>query len=739
MKTLSLVCLAVFGALPALSQHQSARQVLDLDGNWDIADSLSATDIPSTYSHKAPVPGLAHSATPGFPDVDLFDSREVIANRIPRGEMPADALDHLATPAGNPHQNRNYFWYRTAFHAPAQRAHAELRIDKAQFGAAVWLNGKKLGEHLPCFSAAIFDASNSIHWSGRNELIVRVGAHPGVLPANVNAGTDFEKNRWTPGIYDDVSVVLSDNPAVETIQVAPRVSPAEIVVQTKLKNYGNHPAQFDLRQRVHPWRETGTVAQASEHLTLAAGEERAVTQAIRLPNAKLWSPEQPNLYMLETATGGDSSSTRFGMREFRFDTATRRAYLNGKPYYMRGSNITLHRFFEDPESGTLPWNEQWTRKLLVDIPKKMGWNSFRFCIGPVPEKWLDIADEAGLLIQNEYFVWIGRPSWHARRYTKTFDADEMIGEYSEWMRDNWNHPSVAIWDANNESWYPDFKAKIIPAVRPLDLSHRPWENSYNAPDGPDDPVEDHPYEFQSQSNNFTMEDLEKRGGGERSTATIPTGHAMILNEYGWLWLNRDGSPTELTKELYPKLLGPNATADQRLDTNAYDLAGISEFWRAYRKYAGILHFVYLTGCDSKGFTCDNFLDPRTLKLNPYFEKYMSNAFQPLGVYVNFFHPKLETHSTQTFEVMMVNDKDEPVSGDLTLALQNAAGKTLARQTKPFSLRDLGAETYVIDFPVPAGSGKAWLTATAKATHGYARAPVISRRHVELVEAGGAAK
>ena len=37
------------------------------------------------------------------------------------------------------------------------------------------------------------------------------------------------------------------------------------------------------------------------------------------------------------------------MREFRFDTATRRAYLNGKPYFLRGSNITLHRFFEDPQ------------------------------------------------------------------------------------------------------------------------------------------------------------------------------------------------------------------------------------------------------------------------------------------------------------------------------------------------------------------------------------------------------
>ena len=124
------------------------------------------------------------------------------------------------------------------------------------------------------------------------------------------------------------------------------------------------------------------------------------------------------------------------------------------------------------------------RKLLVEIPKQMHWNTFRFCIGPVPDKWLDIADEAGLLIQNEYFVWTGHElARHGkRRYTST--PTQMIREYREWMRDNWNHPSVAIWDANNETWDPMFGDKIIPAVRGLDLSNRPWENSYKPPGGP---------------------------------------------------------------------------------------------------------------------------------------------------------------------------------------------------------------------------------------------------------------
>ena len=88
-----------------------------------------------------------------------------------------------------------------------------------------------------------------------------------------------------------------------------------------------------------------------------------------MPGAELWSPENPFLYELETSTGGDSVFTRFGVREFRFETATKRAYLNGKVYFLRGSNITLHRFFDDPQCRALPWDESWVRKLLIDIPK----------------------------------------------------------------------------------------------------------------------------------------------------------------------------------------------------------------------------------------------------------------------------------------------------------------------------------------------------------------------------------
>jgi hypothetical protein len=723
-----LMRLALLSLLSLATLSAAGRSTLSLDGTWQIADSKDGSAIPTRFEHTAPVPGLAHSSTPAFPDVDQFESRQLLQNRVAQKIAPPSVL---VEGAGRSLQERNWFWYHRTFRVPERRRVATLRINKAQFGAAVWLNGHKIGEHLPCFSAAVFDVTAHLNWTGENDMVVRVGAHPGVLPPTANYGTDFEKNRWTPGIYDSVSLALSDGPVIESIQAAPRLAESAVLIETILRNPATTPATVTLSHRIHGWKGTATAgASAPQKLTLAPGETKTVTETVRIPNAKLWTPETPNLYVIETSTGGDSVSTRFGMREFRFDTATRRAYLNGKVYFLRGSNITLHRFFEDPVSGTLPWDEAWVRKLLVDIPKRLHWNAFRFCIGPAPERWYEIADEAGLLIQNEYFVWTGR-GWHGAANQVHFDAPSMIAEYKEWMRDTWNHPSVAIFDANNETWDPMFGEQIIPAVRPLDLSHRPWENSYNQPQGPDDPVEDHPYEHHHMATGrepFSMTTLE--GPGLKGQNAM-TGHAMILNEYGWLWLNRDGSPTELTKTLYPLLLGPNSTAAERLELNAYLLAGLSEYWRAYRHYAGVLHFVYLMSSDPLGYTADHFRDVRKLELQPHFEEYMGNAFRPLGVYLSFWHPAVAAGSTRELPVMMVNDTWRRAAGTLTLQLESEDGQVAAARKVDFELAPLGQQTYTVGFSFPARTGRFLLKAIAAPSDAAFDGPTVSRRKVEL--------
>ena len=144
-------------------QARADRLTLSLDGVWQIADSTSATALPESFSHTVAVPGLANLARPAFPNVDAFSSREHLANLIRSKLAPEEWLTNYW--AGKVDQERNYFWYEKEFRAPAQKAVALLRINKAQFGTAVWLNGQKLGDYAGCFTASHFSLGSVLKWS----------------------------------------------------------------------------------------------------------------------------------------------------------------------------------------------------------------------------------------------------------------------------------------------------------------------------------------------------------------------------------------------------------------------------------------------------------------------------------------------------------------------------------------------------------------------------------------------
>ena len=721
----------------------AARTIVSLDGTWQIEDSIAADRMPRTFGHKVPVPGLAHSASPAFPDVDRYQTGQLLSALVSQGRYDAEAYKKLGDIRGIPQQKRNYFWYRRQFQAPPRAAVAMLKINKAQFGAVVYLNGIMVGEHLSCFTAVSLDVTRAIRWDGPNELVIRIGAHPGVLPSTVSAGTDFEKNLWTPGIYDSVSLMTMDNPVIATTQVAPRLAGAgnpvpSILVQTELSNHSDRAITTSLSQRVFEWKSGRAASQdVSMTVRLSAGETKLVRQTVPIADARLWSPEDPFLYRLETHTAGDAAQTRFGMREFHFDTVTQRAYLNGRPYFLRGSNIALHRFFEDPQSGTLPWNEAWLQRLLVTIPKQLHWNSFRFTIGPVPDRWLEIADENGLLIQNEYAVWVGSPIWTTWR--SAYDVKQMTSEYAEWMRDGWNHPSVVIWDASNESWLPELTAKVLPAVRALDLSGRPWENSYNEPGDPNDPVEDHNYftealqgvfDASKGGKQFEIADLEWMDGPASNPFT-KSAHAKILNEYGWLWLNRDGSPTLLTDKVYPKLLNGQAdTTENRRALYARLLGGETELWRAYRRYAGVMTFPYLSTSARDGFTADQFVDLAKLELEPGMARALEQAFKPLGVYLNFWQPSLDAGTTRAYTIHMVNDEDRPRTGKLRLSFKDGGGRESVAGERGFALPALGAQSYTMMVAAPAVAGRYTVQAIAQPADDASN-PTISTRDVAI--------
>lgn len=715
MQKLLLILSSVFLALPINAQ----REIVNLNGVWDIEESISASKVPSKFTHQVEVPGLANMASPNFEGVDKFYSKEYYSNYWAKPTLVKLDINPDTMKIGYSFQKRNYLWYRRSFESRPGYEAVILKINKAQFGTMVLVNGKKAGEYNGCFSAQYCNITSLLKKKGQNEVIIRIGAHPGVLPPSVPAGNDFEKRHWTPGIYDDVSVIFTNYPYIETLQVAPDIHKNEIVVQTVVVS-GPRNGQVKLSAKITEWKSGKEVADATNDFTADGSPKSTFTFRMAIKDAKLWSPDNPFLYNLSITTGSDNVKTRFGMREFRFDTPTKRAYLNDKLIFLRGSNITLHRFFDDSLCMRHPWEEKWVRKLLTDLPAKYNWNSFRFCIGPVPDKWFDIADELGLLIQNEYFIWSYRPYW---------DRNILKGHLTDWMKDCWNHPSVAWWDINNET-RETILTELISELRPLDLSGRAWDNGYNLPEGDNDPVEDHNYKFYSSVFGGPSWNQQKfqDGMAEKTTnAPHPTAHACILNEYGWLWLKRDGQATLLTSPVYDSI-ARGYTNQQRQELYAYLLAAETEYFRAHRNYAGVLHFDYLTGDFKGAITGDIFKNPETLEPVKVFDDYFTEIFKPLGVYVNYFPAEVKPGSEAEVPVMIVNDEYRRISGNIEMKLFGNSDNEISESVVPFTVANLSQNTYKLKLNMPEKEGLYWLYTYAVQSDG---SKTLCRRKVNI--------
>ena len=209
------------------------RVETSLNGKWEIEESWDAVQ-PKRFTHTIEVPGLVITAQPEFKDPDNYKTAQYLKNSFviqQQGETPG--IDTVKR--GINYQPRNWYWYRKEVTLPSVTEVCLLRINKAQFGFEAWVNGKKAGSYLGCFSAVVFDISELVK-KGENTIVIKVGAHPNMLPEEVCFGSDFEKIRWQAGIYDDVSLIQTNSPYIETIQIAPDIHTSEAMVQTVIIN-----------------------------------------------------------------------------------------------------------------------------------------------------------------------------------------------------------------------------------------------------------------------------------------------------------------------------------------------------------------------------------------------------------------------------------------------------------------------------------------------------------------------
>ncbi len=669
------------------------RLAVDLDGTWAF-DSESFDvwsvdqNVPSLdFVNSIPVPGLWSSAA-----LELGNN-----------------IGHKA-------------WYKKTVVLDSEPiGNVTLYIEQAQYGRYVYVNGTLVDTYGFNYSASYTDLTGLLH-KGENEIVIMLGDFNQQLSSkdpNTHVLQDGESRYDMPGITGSVELIFNADPTVSKVQTNPDIDNGTLDVQITLDNKKKTNVITDVTVTVYelgvfkdgnPTMSEVKVAEyVKNNVTVTPGENKAfLIEDIALDGwsrAKCWTTDSPYLYRVEVRTSGDTYTTRIGMRTFGFDPQTKYYTLNGELIYLRGTNVAIERYYDDPLCGTTPWEEDWVRKLYSEY-KATNWFSFRVHLGNANELWFDLADEMGFLIIDEY------PQWGD---TDGCTAKSIMPEIYRWMDLRANHASLFMFDAQNEATGTTFTNEICRLGRAYDLQNRTWDNGWRPPVFEDSPIECHPYFLDGKG-------VSGMGGDKYSKAvlsmanigwdcqTYPT-HPFILNEHGEIWVSRDGIPMSGTQGNWDIHL-PDATPEERLTYYADVMAAQMEAFRAQRAYSGLLFFCGLgvDYPDHVGITCD-ILSPdvstaESLQIRPYIQEQLKNAFADLGI-VNEYYQQICLRGRKIqVPVKLVNDTGADVN-DLTVVLTVQNGDTVLYADRAtmsvgaFSADDNGLATHTFEVEVPA--------------------------------------
>ena len=301
-----MVVLVILALAAAVSPAAAERVTVPLDGTWQVGESVAATPVPTSFSRRAPVPGLANLAEPRIPGRGSVRQR---GEHPQEGAHEADARIGERRRRGIPRQNRNYFWYRRAFRAPAKKAggHAQDQQGAVRHRrVAEREDGRRAPRLLHARATSISRRRSS--GRARIELVVRIGAHPAALPATAPRRHGQREAQVDPRhLRRGLACCLADNPVIESVQVAPRMATSEILVQTRAPQLRPGGRSFTLH--ADAWKAR-RIRRAEADARSGRSARPGAPDHPACPARKLWTPETPILYTLEPSTGGDTALAR---------------------------------------------------------------------------------------------------------------------------------------------------------------------------------------------------------------------------------------------------------------------------------------------------------------------------------------------------------------------------------------------------------------------------------------------
>lgn len=352
-------------------------------------------------------------------------------------ELPHDAMiceprDERAPSAHNSgwFVGRDYEYVRD-YTLPVELAGKSviLEFEGVYHLAEVYVDGQKVAERPYGYTNFYVDLSELLVPGQASRIRV------------VARNSDQPNSRWYSGagIYRPVTLWVGPRTHIERDGVCVRtlgIEPARVAVDILATGAGQAFVEL-----------LGTDSEK----TLATGEtvvgqNGRGTVELDVPGARLWSPDDPQLYLcrvtLTAAEDGscDQAQTTFGVRTLEW--GDNGLLLNGQRVVLKGACI----HHDNGVLGACAWADAVERKVF--LMRQQGYNALRSAHNPCSRALLDACDRLGVLVMDEYI-----DHWYIHK-----TQHDYVDYFDQWWRQDLAdmvakdkaHPCVVAYSTGNE-------------------------------------------------------------------------------------------------------------------------------------------------------------------------------------------------------------------------------------------------------------------------------------------------
>ncbi|MDX2431535.1 MAG: glycoside hydrolase family 2 TIM barrel-domain containing protein [Bacteroides sp.] len=361
-------------------------------------------------------------------------------------------------------------WFTTSIFVPNELEGKSVFLDfeSVRLRAEIYVNQKLAG--YDCIGNTPFRAeiSKQLNYGSENQLAIRI-----TDPGGNFYWEDYHLDSWGEsyippshgfaGITGKVRLLATDPSFIEDVYIQNQADINSIRIQTTLEN-------------LHPESQTGTLSYSIwepgqkrkaekiilSSINLQAGSNIADT-LISISNHIPWSPDSPNLYLMDICWESDKGdadriSKRFGLRWFeaRKEHGETSFYLNNKRIFL--TSAISWGFW--PENGIFPTPD--LAKKQVRNLKTLGLNMFNFHRAIGQTSLFEEADSQGILVFEEpggyrcptEKIWFWKPEDDPSNSINISEAELAW----QWRREKLlrmikrdrSHPSLVIYNMGNE-------------------------------------------------------------------------------------------------------------------------------------------------------------------------------------------------------------------------------------------------------------------------------------------------